>query len=48
MIVSTSITDPNKGETLIEICKRNRDYDTLQILVSFNECDPDIIKSSHI
>jgi len=34
----------NDGETLIDIAKRKRDYDMLQILSSYSICDPELIR----
>jgi hypothetical protein len=44
VIVATQADDSQYGETLVEIGRKRRDYDTSQVLLSFEQCDPAIIR----
>jgi ankyrin repeat protein len=35
-----------QGETLVDISRRQRQYDTLQVLSSFPQCDPDYVRGA--
>jgi hypothetical protein len=46
LIVATQGSDSQHGETLVVTARERRDYDTLQVLLSFKQCDPAIIRKN--
>jgi hypothetical protein len=48
IVVATPSSKPNSGETLVEVARRKRDYDMLQVLTSFDACDPDVVRSGAV
>jgi ankyrin repeat protein len=44
IIIATNPNNVNDGETLLEFAKRKRDYDMIQVLTNYTQCDPQIIR----